>query len=176
MRQKTPTTPSLSSKHPSKNGGRRLWRLGLCLPPTGQRGSWKKKCYEIKSRYLISKAIAPWHLQNTGPHVTRGSGGRGGWHFLQGLERGHACRSPGAVLLVFPRLRAKVWLCLREMFGVIYLILFEKSLFQVVTGMTAQNKTNLRPALLLASRRSSRELRDQQTTVDLGRDSRLEGR
>lgn len=46
--------------------------------------------------------------------------------------------------------------------------MFEKSLFQVVTGMTAQNKTNLRPALLLASRRSSRELRNQRTTADLG--------
>lgn len=34
--------------------------------------------------------------------------------------------------------------------------------------MTAQNKTNLRPALLLASRRSSRELRNQRTTADLG--------
>lgn len=54
-------------------------------------------------------------------------------------------------VLLFPSLGAKVWMCLREMFGAIYLILFEKSLFQVVTGMTAQNKTNLRPALLRVS-------------------------
>lgn len=77
---------------------------------------------------------------------------------------------PGLHSLLIPRLGAKVWLCLRETFGAIYLILFEKSLFQVVTRMTAQNKTNLRPALLLASRRSSRELRGQRTIVDLGRD------
>lgn len=51
-------------------------------------------------------------------------------------------------VLLFPRLGAKVWMCPRETFGAIYLILFEKSLFQVVTGMTSQNKNNLRPALL----------------------------
>lgn len=129
-----------------------------------------KNCHRIKSRHLISEATAPWHLQNVGPHVTRGCGGRGGWHFLQGAERGHACCSPGAALLVDSEAGAKVWLCLRETFGAIYLILFEKSLFQVVTRMTAQNKTNLRPALPLASRRSSRELRGQRTIVDLGRD------
>lgn len=173
MRQKTPTTPSVSSKDPSENGRRGLWRLGTVPPANRPKGSWKN-CHGIKSRHLISKATSPWHLQNTGPHVTRGCGGRGGWHFLQGLERGTRVALLGQHSLLIPRLRAKVWLRLSETFGAIYLILFEKSLFQVVTGMTAQNKTNLRLALLLASRRSSRERRHRRTTVDLDWDSGLE--
>lgn len=67
--------------------------------------------------------------------------------------------------MLFPRLGAKVWLCLKETFGTICLILFEKSLFRVVTAMTAQNKTNLRPVILRDSLRSSHELRGRRVWI-----------
>lgn len=64
----------------------------------------------------------------------------------------------------------KRWLCLRESFGTIYLILFEKSLIQVVIGVTAQNKINSRPPLLLVSLRTPRRQRGERI-AELGRDS-----
>lgn len=97
---------------------------------------------------------------------------KGGWHFLQGAAEAGTCLAvlPGFGGRLLSQAPGKRWLRLWESFRAIHLILFEKSLVQVVISVTAQNKTNSRPPLLLVSLRTPRRQRGGRI-AELGRDS-----